>query len=82
MKATLRKMGNSHGVIIPKAVITQLGLIGDVEMTVTDAGLLLEKPRPVMRQGWAEASQALAAQGEDGLVWPELANEGDAALQW
>ena len=45
MKATLRKMGNSQGVIIPKTIIQQLGFVGAIEMTVTQAGLLLECPK-------------------------------------
>ena len=34
MKATLRKMGNSQGVLIPKAIIAQLGIGEDMNMTV------------------------------------------------
>ena len=65
MKATLRKMGNSQGVIIPKAVITQLGFENEVEMRVTESGLVLEKPQRHPREGWAEASQALANEEPD-----------------
>ncbi|MDC7683352.1 hypothetical protein PQU92_08695 [Asticcacaulis sp. BYS171W] len=81
MKANIRKMGNSHGVIIPKAVLAQLGLSESVEMTVTETAIILAKPKST-REGWAEASQSLAAQGDDALVWPEIANAEDADLTW
>lgn len=82
MKATLRKMGNSQGVIIPKALIAQFGFEGEVEMKVTPDGIMLAKPQEKARAGWAEASQQLAAAGDDVLVWPEFGNEGDKELAW
>ncbi|WP_287881604.1 growth regulator [Aquitalea sp.] len=82
MKAMLRKMGNSQGIIIPKALITQFGFDGEVEMTVTPEGIMLAKPKEQVRAGWAAASQALAEAGDDGLVYPEFGNEGDEALKW
>ena len=36
--------------------------------------------KPV-RVGWADASKRIAAVGDDLLVWPEFANEGDEALR-
>ncbi len=82
MKATLRQMGNSKGVIIPKALITQFGFDGEVEMKVTPEGIMLVKPLQQARAGWAQASQSLAASGDDALVWPEFPNEGDKELSW
>ena len=40
------------------------------------------RPQKKAREGWAEASQKIAAEREDKLVWPEFANEADAELQW
>lgn len=34
------------------------------------------------RKGWAEASTAIAAAGDDALVWPEFANDDDSLLEW
>ena len=82
MKATLRKMGNSKGVLIPQAIIAQLGIAGDLDMSVESNAIVLRKPEKPVREGWAAASQALAAAGDDGLVWPEFANSGDAELVW
>ena len=82
MKAALRKMGNSQGVIIPKALIAQFGFEGEIEMKVTPDGLMLAKPKEQARAGWAAASQVLVAAGDDGLVWPEFGNESDEGLAW
>lgn len=38
--------------------------------------------RTPSRIGWAEASKALAAVGEDELVWPDFPNEADADWTW
>lgn len=82
MKVTLRKVGNSQGVIIPKAVIAQLGIEDGLEMTVEQDAIILHKPAKATRYGWAEASSLIAQAGDDKAVWPEFANEGDAELSW
>lgn len=82
MKTTIRKMGNSQGVIIPKPLLAQAGLEDNAEMVVEDDAIVIRKPRGAIREGWAEASQAIAAAGDNGLVWPEFTNEDDKHLQW
>jgi antitoxin MazE len=85
MKVTIRKMGNSRGLIIAKALaealLVQLGLKGEAEMLVEKGALLIRKPfQP--RQGWVQANQQIAADGDDALIWPEFANQDDEALEW
>jgi antitoxin MazE len=75
-------MGNSQGVLIPKPLLQQVGLIDKAEMLVEGDSLILRKPTAHPRSGWAEASKALAESGDDALVWPEFGNEGDADLEW
>jgi antitoxin MazE len=84
MKTTLRKVGRSHAVIIPKALLAELGAkTGDgVEMKVERGRLVISWPGRDPRAGWAEESKRLAEAGEDGLVWPEFGNEGDKDLTW
>ena len=82
MITAIRRMGNSRGVIIPKPVLAQLGLQDEAEMVVEKDCILLRRPQKRAREGWAEASQKIAAEREDKLVWPEFANEADAELQW
>ena len=62
--------------------LTQLGLESEAEMSIERDAIVLRKPRNAVREGWAEASKAIAACGDDRLVWPEFANAGDAELVW
>lgn len=82
MLTTLRKLGNSQGVIIPKPLLAEVGLTGEAEMRVENGAIVLRPARRSPREGWAEASAAIAAAGDDRLVWPEFANEGDETLTW
>jgi antitoxin MazE len=78
----IRPIGNSHGVVIPKPVLAQLGFAGEVEMSVEHNALVLRKPAKAVRSGWAEAARNIAAQGGDELVMGEFGNEGDSELTW
>jgi antitoxin MazE len=78
----VRRIGNSLGVVIPKPVLTQVGLVGRAEMTVERGAIVLRKPRKAVRGGWAEAAQALAAGGADELLAGEFGNAADAELTW
>ena len=84
MRASVRRMGNSAGIILPKLVLAELGVkAGD------DLSLILEKGRVILtpanahpRAGWADAAAEIAASGGDDVVWPEFGNAGDDALAW
>ncbi|MHA6821158.1 AbrB/MazE/SpoVT family DNA-binding domain-containing protein [Ralstonia pseudosolanacearum] len=82
MRATIRRMGNSQGVLIPKPILAQLGLEDEVDMAVEDGALVIRKPEKRAREGWAEASQAVAAAGDDALVMGEFPNADDMEMVW
>jgi antitoxin MazE len=84
MHVNIRRVGNSQGVVIPKPVLTQLGLNGEegVEMTIEDDALVLRRPANPVRTGWAEAARKIAEAGDDTLVMGEFGNLGDAELIW
>ncbi|SOE93157.1 antitoxin MazE [Burkholderia sp. D7] len=82
MKTTIRRMGNSQGVLIPKPILAQLGLEDEVEMEVENDAIVLRKPQKKARQGWADASKAIAHAGDDELVMGEFPNADDAELSW
>lgn len=79
---TLRKLGNSQGVIIPKPLLAQVGLTHQAEMSVQNGAIVLRPARRAPRQGWADASRAIADDADEGMVWPEFANEDDKVLRW
>ena len=82
MEVTIRKMGNSQGVLIPKPILVQLGLDGAADLQVRDGVIEIRAIRRNPREGWGADAQRLAAQGADALIWPEVSNEGDAELVW
>jgi antitoxin MazE len=81
MKAALRSLGNSKGVIIPKAILAQVGFEDEVEMVVEGDALILRRARKA-RDGWAQAAKEIAAAEDDKLVIPDFGNEGDSELVW
>jgi antitoxin MazE len=78
----IRQIGNSKGVVIPKPLLAQAGLLDTVDVTVEGDAIVLRRPAKAVRTGWAEAARALAAQGGDALVMGEFGNEADAELAW
>ena len=84
MRAAIRKLGNSSGVIIPKSMLAEVGLAaGDaVDLALEDSRIVITPQKKRPREGWAEASRAIAEAGDDALVWPEFANDEDADLKW
>lgn len=83
MHVTIRQIGNSQGIVIPKPLLAQVGLdTGEAEMTVEGGALVLRKPATAVRVGWAEAARKIAQRGDDALVMGEFGNQGDAELAW
>jgi antitoxin MazE len=82
MKTAIRRMGNSQGVLIPKPILAQLGLEDEVEMEVENDAIVLRRPQKKAREGWAEASKAVATAEDDALVMGEFGNADDAELVW
>jgi antitoxin MazE len=82
LPVTVRRIGNSLGIVIPKPVLAQVGLSDQVELTIERGAIVLRKPRKAARSGWAEAAQSVAIQGEDELLMGEFANASDPQLEW
>ncbi len=64
MKAQIVKIGNSHGIRIPKAVLEETRMSGDVEIEVTPDGILIRninKPR----SNWDAMFKALSDRDDD-----------------
>ena len=67
MRARIVKIGNSRGVRIPKPLIQETGLTGEVELVVGENRLVIS-PGQRPRSGWSEAFKAMAAAGDDALL--------------
>lgn len=77
MNITLRKVGNSHAVIIPKAVLMQLGLKDTLDMQIQDDRIVLSKPRIQVREGWEQAAKEIAQANDDELLLDLPLESGD-----
>lgn len=82
MKIMIRRIGNSKGMIIPTAILNQLGLEDEADLSARDGALVIRPPKKEVRVGWSEASKKLSACSDDALVMPEFANTSDAELKW
>jgi antitoxin MazE len=82
LRVSIRRIGNSQGVVIPKPLLAQLGLNGEAEMTIEGGALVLRPPARPSRTGWAEAAQKIADAGDDALMLGEFGNEADKDLTW
>ena len=56
MRTTLRKVGNSGGVLIPAALLTECQIQGAVDLTV-ESGRLVITPVRAQRAGWFDGYQ-------------------------
>lgn len=87
MKTSIVRIGNSQGVRIPKALLEQTGLSGQVEITAEDDSLRIrpaqEKKPP--RDGWDAAFAEMARRGDDALlddVPPSSSSWDGEGWQW
>jgi antitoxin MazE len=66
MKARIRKIGNSKGIILPKEVIEKCKLQGEVEISVSNDQIIIQAPKS-KRSSW-EAAFKKASGKEDGML--------------
>lgn len=74
MRASIVRIGNSQGIRIPKVVLEQTHLSGEVELEVRDRQIVIRsamKPR----QGWARRFRAMAERGDDKLLDAEAVGQ-------
>jgi antitoxin MazE len=66
MKAQIIQIGNSQGIRIPKVLLEEGGISGEVEIELHPDGIMIRKAQKP-RAGWAEAFGAMAENEEDEL---------------
>jgi antitoxin MazE len=67
VRTRIVKIGNSQGIRIPKLLLEQSGLNGDVEVEVEGDRLII-RSAPCQRVGWDAAFAAMATHQEDALL--------------
>jgi antitoxin MazE len=84
MKTRIVPIGNSQGIRIPKPLLEQTGLSGEVEISAEDDALVI-RPVKKPRAGWATAFQQMAQRGDDALlddVAPSLSDWDEGEWEW
>jgi len=71
MKTRLVRIGNSRGVRLPKAIITQAGLTDEVELGVRDGAIIIARATST-RSGWADAARQMRQRNDDMLLDPPV----------
>lgn len=71
MLAHIVKIGNSHSIRLPKALLQQTGLPDTVDLHVEGNTIIIQPVAAHPREAWSAAFQQMAAQGDDILLDPE-----------
>jgi antitoxin MazE len=58
MVQSIRKIGNSNGVIIPKSMLLSCGISDEVEMEIIGEAIVLKSVKQHPRDGWEKAFAA------------------------
>ncbi|MBI5420190.1 MAG: AbrB/MazE/SpoVT family DNA-binding domain-containing protein [Deltaproteobacteria bacterium] len=67
MKASIVRIGNSQGIRIPKVILEQTHLKGEVELEVRDQQIVISAVRKP-RQEWDMKFREMARRGDDKLL--------------
>ena len=67
VRSKVVKIGNSRGIRIPRALLEQAGLTGEVELSVQGDRLIIQSAHQP-RQGWEAHFLRMAAKGDDRLL--------------
>jgi antitoxin MazE len=81
IKTRLVRIGNSQGIRIPRVVVEQADLRGDLELEVRRRQLVIRSAsRP--RQGWENRFRAMAERSDDRPLWPEATLTSFDEKEW
>jgi antitoxin MazE len=83
MKTRIVKIGNSKGIRIPKPLLDQVGLEGEVEIQARQGSLVIRRGRK-RREGWSKAFREMARVGDDQRMddVPSLSSFDEADWEW
>ena len=78
MRSILRNIGNSKGIILPQQLLKQCYIENEVNIEVKENSIVIT-PAEDKRKGWAEAFQAMAANGDDEQALPDTFEDEDTS---
>ncbi|MES9857591.1 MAG: hypothetical protein ABW166_13445 [Sedimenticola sp.] len=77
MRTTLRKIGNSRGVLIPASFLTACEIDSEIEMHL-DGNCIVIEPISTPRAGWFDGYRP----EEDEDAWKELVETEEETQEW
>jgi antitoxin MazE len=81
MKSSIIQIGNSQGIRIPKVLLEESRISGDVDLELHPDGILIRNAqRP--RDGWEDAFKSMAENDEDELASAPESSFDKKEWQW
>ncbi len=76
-------MGNSNGIILPRAILGEIGVTtgAAMDLRVENGALIVTPIKHAPRTDWAATAATFVAD-EEAAAWQGFGNEGDADLTW
>ena len=81
MRSDLQRIGNSKGIVIPKAILDKCGFDRHVEMRVEGNKLILIPARNA-RAGWSKAFEQSTKASADDVLLPDHLSEQWDSEEW
>ena len=81
VRARIVSIGNSQGVRIPRLLLEQSGIEGEVELEVSEGRIVIHALKPT-RNNWEEAFEEMAAQGDDNLLDADVVGSNWDEHEW
>jgi antitoxin MazE len=81
MKTQIIQIGNSQGIRIPKVLLEDSRLAGEVELEVCEEGLLVRRSNKA-RKNWEEIFRSMAENEDDELVDREVPTGFEKEWRW
>jgi antitoxin MazE len=72
MRSTIRKIGNSKGIILPQKVLKQCFIEDEVTIEVQDNAIIIRPANDIRRKDWVEAFKEMAKNEDDTLLIPDI----------
>ena len=84
MHTRLIRVGNSQGIVLPKKLLQQYQLAGEVDLRPTPEGLLITHIAKPAREGWEAQMQAALAAGQEpeGELLEGFTDSSEDEWQW